>query len=81
MDPNNMKLPKPLDSRSGPQAKPNQPIRNSVVGCVIKSPQNTSTPKKIQGECTHQVYYYNKAQNTQPLPQPPNNEETYPTSD
>jgi len=29
MDPNNMKLPKPLDSRSGPQVKHNQPTRNA----------------------------------------------------
>lgn len=34
MDPNNMKLPKPLDSRSGPQVKHNRPIHNALRSWV-----------------------------------------------
>lgn len=37
MDPNNMKLPKPLDSRSGPQVKHYQPILNAPWSSVPSS--------------------------------------------
>lgn len=62
MDPNNMKLPKPLDSRSGPHVKHNQPIRNAAWSPLPSSsvPKKKKKRKKevvciekVEAGCTH----------------------------
>lgn len=52
MDPNNMKLPKPPGSRSGPQVKHNQPIRNAPCSPVPSS----SVQYRLYWESTTLLY-------------------------